>query len=338
MKSVNCLLCGKEASLKYEKYPGYLQPNTFEIYHCSSCNTAFSYPRVETGKIYEAIYKNVKIVPGYNRYWNYLETVKSLNNPIEFLANIEDTYWGVKEALIQIVKNKSQTKILEIGSGLGYLTYSLIKDGYHAVGLDISETAVKQAKETFGDYYVCADLFDFSIRSPESFDIVILTEVIEHVDKPLDFIQAIMTLLKPGGYAIITTPNKSFYPKNVIWVSDVPPVHCWWLSEDSIKYIAKRVNSNIQFINFSEYYQKHYKAINMKSIGNKLPSPTLGRNYELIKIEESNNTKSESFIKKLLSFFPFIKKLYRKLIRLLNPNIIVCKERGIVLAAVMQKK
>ena len=123
---------------------------------------------------------------------------------------------------------------MEIGSGLGYLTYSLIKSNYNVVGLDISQTVVKQAIETFGDHYICANIYEYAQIDLEAFDIVILTEVIEHVNEPINFMESIKKILKPAGKIIITTPNKSFFPKDIIWASELPPIHCWWFSEEAM--------------------------------------------------------------------------------------------------------
>lgn len=336
---IECLLCGESSELRHKKYPGYQEPDTFEIYHCPHCNTAFSLPRLETAEIYENIYKNGNKVPGYNRYWKYAQIVKNIANPLDYLSETEETYWGVKEALSLSVKDKKTTKILELGSGLGYLTYSLIKANYNTVGLDISQTAVKHANETFGDHYICADLFQYAKLHSESFDIVILTEVIEHIDKPLDFIESIIKLLKPSGRAIITTPNKSLFPSDIIWATELPPVHCWWFSEESMKYIAKRIDVNISFINFSNYYKRNYHVIDLKAIKtNPSCHPILNKNGELIikTVREQNTPKSNFRI--LVSKIPYIKKTYRKLKNLINPNIIICKNRGIVLCSIFQKK
>jgi 2-polyprenyl-3-methyl-5-hydroxy-6-metoxy-1,4-benzoquinol methylase len=344
-ESIECLLCGNAAALKHSAYPGYQEPVTFKIYHCPGCNTAFSLPRVETSDIYEYIYLNGDKVPGYDRYWKYAQNIKTASNPLEYLSETEETYWSVKEALSLYVKDKTTTKILEIGSGLGYLTYSLLKENYNATGLDISQTAVKQANETFGDHYICADLYEYSQHNPASFDIVILTEVIEHIDKPLDFIESILKLLKSGGRAIITTPNKTIYPTNTIWASDHPPVHCWWFSEGSMQYIAKRFNISLNFMDFTNFYKHNYLPIDMKAVAeNKLPKPYFNKTGELIitatKTDPDSKTSnnSESLLRNLMRQVPYVKKQYRKLKEFLNPNLKVCKDQGIILCAIIQKR
>jgi len=343
-----CLLCGGTAKLRHNKYPGYQEPFTYQIYHCQSCYTGFSLPMDESTFIYENIYKNGDKVPGYNRYWKYAKIINKISKPLDYLARNDDDYWSVKKALEMFVKNKPSTQILEIGSGLGYLTYSLIMADYKAIGLDVSQTAVSLAANTFGDHFICKDLFEYAKTHPESYDIVILTEVIEHVSKPLDFIGSIIRLLKPGGRAIITTPNKSFYPSEVIWASDLPPVHCWWLGEESMNFIAEKLDVGISFINFSKYFKMNYRVIGIRSLmDNNLPEPFFNSNGELIKHAASEGhlkfylqlllIKSPYLNKAAGKLKEYIKMIYGKSRELLSPNVIVCKDRGNKLCAIMLK-
>jgi len=342
-----CLLCAGSAQLIYEKYPGYQEPDTFKIYHCNECNTSFSLPVVHASFIYENIYKNGDKVPGYNRYWRYARFVKKFKNPFKYLADTSEIYWGVREYLSKSGLNKESFKILEIGSGLGYLTYSLNKENYNVIGLDISQTAVDHAKDTFGDHYICADLFEYSQLYPASFDIIILTEVIEHISNPVDFIKSILKLLKPQGNAIITSPNKSLYPSDIIWETDLPPVHCWWFSEESMKYIARSLNITVSFINFNKYYKKNYKVISLKSLrASRLQNPFFNSAGELIKQVASKKNTFKPYIQVLITRIPFASAVFSKIKQyvmsgigksrvLFDKDLIVCKERGNTLCAIM---
>jgi SAM-dependent methyltransferase len=350
MVKTECSVCGESAGLRHNEFTGYQEPDTFRIYHCSHCNTSFALPRVETGPLYENIYKNGNRVPGYSRYWSYAQIIKKFTNPLDFLAETKDTYWGVREALKLITNGKGSAKILEVGSGLGYLTYSLIKANYDVTGLDISSTAVEQAKENFGDYYICNDLFEYSKLMPETFDIVILTEVIEHVENPVDFIKAIKRLLNQNGRTIITTLNKSFYPPDTLWATDLPPVHYWWLSEESMTSIAKTLNLSIDFINFRKFYEKNFELVDLKSHrDNHLPVPYFNRDGELIVKVRSADKYLKLNIRLLMDKISFAHKLfislkgwgkrtYGKLRMLTGKDMIVCAERGLVICAIMQKK
>jgi|GEM_PF-452579 len=343
-----CLLCGGKADLKHSEYPGYQEPGIYKIYHCSVCNASFSLPMEDGSLIYENIYKNGDRVPGYSRYWRYARIIKKVSNPLDYLAENHEDYWSVREALAMYVPDKSSTKILEIGSGLGYLTYSLNMAGYNVTGMDVSQTAVSQAIKNFGEHYICADLFGYSRLAPESYDIIILTEVIEHVSNPLEFIKSMIRLLKPGGRTIITTPNKSFYPREVIWASDLPPVHCWWLSEDSMNNIAKKLNVNNSFINFRDYYKMNFQVIGIGSLlEGRLPKPFFNCDGKLLK-EARSKSRCKSYIQLILIKLPifsrvvgnlkkYFVKVYGKSRELLGSNVLVCKDRGHILCSVMYK-
>ncbi|MDR2410739.1 MAG: class I SAM-dependent methyltransferase [Bacteroidales bacterium] len=199
MKQTKCLLCGATAELHKQKYPGYQEPQTFDICYCRSCNTSFSLPRTDATAIYNRIYQYGHEVPFYDRYWRYKDTVKTHPNPIQYLHDAEEAYWGGLTVLKQKVKDKKNANILEVGCGMGYLTYSLIKDGYNATGLDISQHAVDEAIRNFGEHYICADIFKYAEEHRDYYDIIIMTEVIEHVDSPVELLRAVLQVVKRGG-------------------------------------------------------------------------------------------------------------------------------------------
>lgn len=336
---IDCLLCGSNTKLVYEAYPGYQIPSVFNIYYCSSCNTSFSMPRDESNGIYELVYKNGPLVRYYARYWEYAKIVKNKKKPLNYLAEKEDTYWAVTEAIKKVSKKEiTSPNILEIGSGLGYLTYSLNCEGYNTIGIDISQEAVKNAISNYGDYYICADLNEYSIDNKNQFDIIIFTELIEHINDILSFMESIKKLLKPDGSVILTTPNKSFYESNVIWATDLPPVHCWWLSEQSIIYIGNKLNMDVFFINFSKWYSKHTIGVDVSKIPVPYTPPVFDIDGLLIANTRLKILKS---LKKTLKKIKIFIYIYDKInyYRFRNKgNVIIPKERGLVICAILNLK
>jgi SAM-dependent methyltransferase len=255
MEQHKCLLCGNESFFRREQ-KGYQQPQVFKIFQCSTCNTSFSIPRVDASAIYELIYKNPNLVPGYSDYANLQREISQSINPLEYLVKTNRCYWAAATEIKRIsAEMNSKPKILEIGSGLGYFTFALKNAGFDIVGLDISENAVEKAKEMFGIYYVCAELSKYALQNAGLYDIVVLTEVIEHIDMPLEFMSHIKGLLKTDGSIILTTPNKSFFPNEVAWYTDYPPVHCWWFSEESMRFIASNLKMKVRFTSFKDYHK-----------------------------------------------------------------------------------
>ncbi|MDD5407044.1 MAG: class I SAM-dependent methyltransferase [Sulfurovaceae bacterium] len=239
---------------------GYIEKSTFDIYECTHCDASFADPLLSNESIYNHIYRQVEIIPGYTRYSRFAELVKRVDRPLDVLANLENTYWSVRESLRKIFgKDKKDISILEIGSGLGYLTYSLNKAGYSTLGLDLSHEAVEKAKRRYGDFYEAGDLFIVSKDRAGRYDCIIMTEILEHVEDPKSFIQAALFMLKDGGKLIMTTPNKTKSKKGIIWQSDVPPVHLWWFSEKSIHMLAESFGKTCEFIDFAPYTKKFFE-------------------------------------------------------------------------------
>jgi SAM-dependent methyltransferase len=234
-------------------HPGYQAPATYDIYYCSSCDSSMAHPLEVDDRIYDLIYSNPERVPGYDRYQNYAKAAQDSSRPLDFLAESEDVYWAIREYLLQRNQSKNSYRILEVGCGLGYLTHSIARQGYQIEGLDISERAVAQAKARFGNQYINADLIEFSKTNLSAYEVVILTEVIEHVPQPFAILEAIHQVLEPGGEIVLTTPNRSVYPSTFGWHTDPPPVHLWWFSESSIRYMAHRMGYGVRFIDFSAF-------------------------------------------------------------------------------------
>lgn len=291
-----CALCGAEAVLTYQNMKGYMEDTFFDVYGCSSCDTAFVDPLKSDENIYNYIYEQVERMPGYERYHRYSQLVKRVSNPLWYLCNSEGVYWAVKEALDISFKSKKDISILEIGSGLGYLTYSLNKNGYKTTGLDISKEAVMKAKEKYGDFYEVGDIFDSTIKQKQ-YDCIIMTEIIEHVEDPKAFILAALSFLKADGKLIVTTPNKSASPlgKN-IWQSDFPPVHLWFFSEKSMLKIGKEIGKESSFIDFTEFTKKFYAPSYDLSIDEiQKGLPRLTKTGKIFPGREADTSKSKIF-------------------------------------------
>ncbi|MGN6532301.1 MAG: class I SAM-dependent methyltransferase [Ginsengibacter sp.] len=255
LEEIKCIICDHSVIKKFENIEGYQEGENFTIYHCLFCDTSFAWPHIINEKIYDHIYRQVSVVPGYNRYVAYANEIISKEDSLDYLADEEATYFGIKGVLEE--NNNKTAKLLEVGSGLGYLTYAINQKGYDIIGLDISSDAVKQAERQFGNYYVCQDVYQYAIHNSGKFDMVILTEVLEHVPDPKGFCDALISLLKVGGKLVITTPNKSVFSPDELWETELPPIHLTWFSETSFKAIAQQKNLSLSFFDFTNFNKTH---------------------------------------------------------------------------------
>ncbi|MGC2424834.1 MAG: class I SAM-dependent methyltransferase [Nitrospirota bacterium] len=253
-----CPICGFAAILEFKDYPGYIEPLKYDILSCPGCGASFSTPLEARAEIYNLIYARADKMPGYKRYAGYADEIRLRPDPFAFLAAKEDSYWAVWKSL-QVLGLGPGARVLEVGSGLGYLTYALARSGYMATGLDISAEAVGKATAAFGYHYVCGSLDGFGGACNQKFKLVIMNELLEHAEDPLALLSAAEAVLDDDGAILITTPNKSFFRTGeAVWETDNPPVHLWWFSEDAVRKLAKKINCSASFLSFLEYNRQKY--------------------------------------------------------------------------------
>jgi SAM-dependent methyltransferase len=100
--------------------------------------------------------------------------------------------------------------VLDVGCGGGWVATALCPKGYEVVSFDISPKNTQEvlARNPSPNHSaVAGDVFALPFQ-PASFDIVIASEIIEHVYDPGLFAKGLLEILKPGGTLIITTPYK----------------------------------------------------------------------------------------------------------------------------------
>ncbi|GBR75491.1 hypothetical protein NO2_0161 [Candidatus Termititenax persephonae] len=297
--------------------------------------------------MYECIYSQTEKIPEYDRYVKYAAGIKKQKQQLRWLSEQEETYWAVNKVLSKKGRNKKDLKIVEVGCGLGYLTYALVQGGYYTVGLDVSQNAIDNAISNYGNHYICADIFEFSKQHIGEFDVVILTEVIEHISNPLDMLKTLVQLLKLNGHIVLTTPNKSFFCKEQIWFSTIPPVHLYWYSEKTMRYMAKKLSVGLSFVNFSRYYKAHPFSIKRLSLYPKYPVlNSLGQIITQrrspignVNVDNADAVKKwKIFVKKIIphacyDIYIYIRKQIERRIEIAD-----CGKRGLVMAVVLKKR
>ncbi|XP_074600578.1 ubiquinone biosynthesis O-methyltransferase, mitochondrial-like [Brevipalpus obovatus] len=110
--------------------------------------------------------------------------------------------------------------IIDVGCGGGLMCEPLAKLGAQVIGIDISKESIEAAEEHMNEFspelknnlkYMNISIENL-IREQKKlkFDAVVASEVVEHVDNLEEFTMNCMKLVKPGGYLIITTINRTF--------------------------------------------------------------------------------------------------------------------------------
>ena len=104
--------------------------------------------------------------------------------------------------------------ICDLGCGNGHISGRLEALGYNVTGVDASASGIQIARRTFPRVEFVEALIDRDLKVGQ-FDLVISSDVIEHLYRPSDLLEATSSQLKPGGHVLLGTPYHG-YLKNLV--------------------------------------------------------------------------------------------------------------------------
>jgi ubiquinone/menaquinone biosynthesis C-methylase UbiE len=133
-------------------------------------------------------------------------------------------YNFVRERLKKYAKDQEFNEGLNLGTGEGDYDRMIASYCRHLTGVDVNTDDLAHAKAmnqgVMNLDYKVDNALDLSFAH-NTFDLVVSSEVIEHVGKPDVMMREISRVLKPGGLAIMTFPSREFPftydPVNRIW-------------------------------------------------------------------------------------------------------------------------
>jgi len=98
-------------------------------------------------------------------------------------------------------------RLLEVGGGEGDFLQLAEAEGWAVTGIEYSRAACERARSRLKRGTVlCDELRDASLP-PEQFDLCVISDVLEHVRSPLEFLREIHRILRPGGVLFVATPS-----------------------------------------------------------------------------------------------------------------------------------
>lgn len=99
-------------------------------------------------------------------------------------------------------------KILDVGCGNGNISMHLGSKGHEVLGIDISEKTINKANKNNNFKNVSfKNIAVENIDYQSKFDVIICSEVLEHLQEPSKVVKALKNLLSTNGIIIITVPN-----------------------------------------------------------------------------------------------------------------------------------
>lgn len=228
-----CPWCGSENNHQFLKLKDYfLTQEEFEIMECDDCKLLFTYPCPAPDKI-GSYYKS-------EDYLSHNEEKKGLFAKIYNIVKKRNIKNKFNIAFDGFQKHTQNPKILDIGCGIGDFLLYAKNNGCNVAGIEPDDNARKIAEKKLYSKVLSPD--ELQNIPDNSFDIITMWHVLEHVDNLKIEIYHLQRILKKNGKLVLALPNyKSFdavYYKDK-WAAYDVPRHLNHFSKESINNIFK---------------------------------------------------------------------------------------------------
>jgi len=179
-KLVKCRICNSQNIHSYHR-----DLNDNEIYKCYDCKVQFMNPQ----------YTNEYLADYYSKY---TKEEPEWDEPLSYGHNF---YLSLVEKYIP-----QKGTLLDIGCGKGHLLQEAKKRGWETLGYDVDCNSVDYFSKKHGIKIFCGDFETINWES-NSFNLVFMHHVFEHLKNPLSYLKIIDSILKKGGIFFIVLPN-----------------------------------------------------------------------------------------------------------------------------------
>lgn len=243
---LSCLVCGSK------KYVPYLTKFKINIKLCTRCMSGFS----------------SKMPKNFNDIYDNKEQFNHHQRSYELTRKYRIKRFGY-ERLNLILKFKKSGKLVDIGCGNGWFL-EVAKKHFSVKGVEPNNSLLNFTAEKLQiEVYEKID----SLKKSE-YDVITLFDVIEHVNKPMEYLKQISEKLKTGGIILIYTPNRdslgfSYMKENQNLV--IPPYHMTYLSPQSFNFIPnslKVIYLKTFGLDFGDIYAYQRDVLNRQNVAN----------------------------------------------------------------------
>ena len=211
---MTCPICAAEEASPFGTKHGY------SMQRCAQCDSLYVDP-MPGGAELDAFYQ------AYHKTGQYRAKLKSKTR-------------RARNRIRRIRWRGRGRRFIDVGCNVGFAVEAARQLGFDALGVDVDQAAISEARELFPDArFRAADVTDLAAQG-ERFDVVYCSEVIEHLAEPRPFVVALNRILAPNGRAFITTPNIAHrsLPIELIESDEIrPPEHLLYFNPRSLEIL-----------------------------------------------------------------------------------------------------
>ena len=165
----------------------------------------------------------------------YISHTDTKRNLFEKVYHLVRTY-AIKKKVALLNKEQSKGSLLDIGCGTGDFLAAAKNNGWNVTGIEPNDKARDIANSKTDNSVF--NILKLETLPSESFDVISLWHVFEHLPELENHIKVFKKLLKPNGSLIIAVPNHNSFDATYykeFWAAYDVPRHLWHFSQNSIK-------------------------------------------------------------------------------------------------------
>jgi 2-polyprenyl-3-methyl-5-hydroxy-6-metoxy-1,4-benzoquinol methylase len=203
----------------------------FTIWQCGNCALRFT--------------QDVPAAAAISAYYNSSDYISHSDTNKGFINKL---YHAVRSVTLRSKKNlvekyaaKNKGDLLDIGAGTGAFAATMQKANWNVTALEPDTTARANAKSNFNIILQPSEQL-FNLKD-ESFDVITLWHVLEHVHDLHNYVQRFFSLLKKDGVLIIAVPNYTSYDAKEYesaWAAYDVPRHLYHFSPKSMNALLEK--------------------------------------------------------------------------------------------------
>ncbi len=235
------------------------EKNNYRIEKCSTCNL------VQVTNIPD----NQHIEQNYDEQFfaTYYKGVE--NNP----TKQRYAYLNSHNKLDQIERRITRRgNLLDVGCSFGLFLDAARQRGWSVAGIELSAYAARYATEGLGLTVVNKPLTEAKFEG-ESFDVITMWYVIEHLPNPIECLRHLKTFLKEDGILVISTPNVDSYRAKIEgrrWRIWIPPEHLLYFSPESLSSVVEQSELEIMDKETALPYEQYFRKALLYGLINRM--------------------------------------------------------------------
>lgn len=192
VEEVPCYLCGSDDAAILVRDP------PFMVRRCRKCSLGYTSPRCRAdhlASVYEQGYfeNDTSEAIGYSSYARDAEAyVRTFRRKVPIIAS-----------------HAAGPKLLDVGCAAGSFLVAMREAGFDPHGLELAPAMVQHARENFGLSQVHQGTLDAAPWPSNSFHVLTMFDVLEHVPDPVGVLRQAHALLRPEGVLVLQTQDLS---------------------------------------------------------------------------------------------------------------------------------